>query len=96
MNTALQPSPAPEPVQRPRRVEHVIVCNSAERVAMSQAFELRSVDAITAIRSCATLKDQLAPPVFALLMDFYRKQLVDAETGKAVLARSVTHFVGEQ
>lgn len=82
-------------VRPPRRVEHTMSMSSSERAALAQTLELAAVNAVSALRSCAVLRDELAPSTFAMLLDFYRRQLVDVETSKAALARAVSHFSGE-
>jgi hypothetical protein len=82
-------------VRPPRRVEHVMVASSAERAALQQTLELAAFNVVSALRSCAVLKEELLPSTYALLLDFYRKQLVDVEMSKAVLARAITHLTGE-
>lgn len=82
-------------VRSPRRVEHVLILNSSERAALQQTLDLAAMNAVAALRSCAVLKADLSPRIYELLLDFYRRQLDDVETSKAVLARAVTHFTGE-
>lgn len=93
---AVQQSPAAEPVQPASRVEYVAVMSSDEHSALLASLAMAAFYAKLGLDSCAVLRDELRPQVYAGLLAHHVKIAEDVHAAHAVMSRAVMHTVSPQ